>query len=662
MTLQHSKILTSYPQKDGETQPRVDRFIEDGQLKTNPPGLKNLEECFQDSMKRHGENTDIIGYRPVLDSEGNVGPYKWLSFRQFYTRYHNFGDGLLKLGHKKGDRIGIFSKNRIEWLLTDYGCLSIDTCAIPLYDTLGIESVEHIVVESDLSTIVCTPDRAEYVLQIIPETNSVIKRLVIMDEISDELRTKCNDNNVQVISFTETEKLGAENPSGYTTDANLDSLVTICYTSGTTGMPKGVMLNQTNFLSAIESLDFFIKNKEIIDINETDSYISLLPLAHILERFLVHMLMFRGCKIGFFRGDMLKVMDDIATLQPSIFVGVPRLFTRIKDRVTGEIEKKGGVTSYLYNYAYSSKLSRVGSGVVTHWLWDYLIFSKIKAKLGGRIKLIISGSAPISGETLDFLRICFSCSVQEGYGSTETTGAVSLTTALDHDSGTVGVPFPNAMIKLVDVPEMGYLSTDKPYPRGEVCAKGPGIFQGYYKQPEKTAESLDADGWCYTGDIGMYDDLGRLRIIDRKKNLFKLSQGEYVAPERIENVYTDNQIVTQAFVYGHSLKSYLVGIIVPEPDLLVKFLKSTKVDFDESLPFAEICKNNEVRKAVVKNLNQWGRSRDLKGFENVNNVYLEPNPFEIPTILSPTLKLKRIEAKAHYITIIDSLYAETGDI
>ncbi|OMJ23786.1 Long chain acyl-CoA synthetase 7, peroxisomal [Smittium culicis] len=654
--------LENYPAKAGETKPRVNKYLKDGILKVNPPGINNVIESYVAAMNKFGEDKDLIGYKPALDDKGNFGPYTWITFKQFQTIFTNFGAGLINSGMKQGDHIGVFSRNNTEWLITEFGSLSYDIYPIPLYDTLGSDAIVHIVNEAELSTIVCTIDRAKFLLTIADQINHVAKRLILMDKISDELIQQGKEKGLELVHIKDIQESGKLNPVEYKSKAGLDSTLTICYTSGTTGMPKGVVLVQKNFLSAIESLSFFINTKQIVDINETDSYLSFLPLAHILERFLIHMLISRGCKIGFSTGNVAKIIDDIYDLKPSIFVGVPRLFSRIKDKVSGEIEKKGGIAAYLFRTAFNSKKRNISSGDVKHWAWDPIIFSKVKEKLGGRIKLIVSGSAPISAETLDFMRICFSSGVHEGYGSTETTGACSLTTNTDTDSGTVGTPYPNSMIKLVDVPELGYFSTDKPFPRGEVCVGGSGIFKEYYKSPEKTAETLDSDGFCHTGDIGLFDHLGRLKIIDRKKNLFKLSQGEYVAPEKVENVYVDNPIVTQAFIYGDSLKSYLVGVIVPEHELLLKFLKSEKVNVDYSLPLDQLCSNIDVRKAVTKNLAAWGRSRDLKGFENVRNVHLEPKPFEIGAILSPTLKLKRIGAKVHYKQILDGLYAETGDL
>lgn len=207
----------------------------------------------------------------------------------------------------------------------------------------------------------------------------------------------------------------------------------------------------------------------------------------------------------------------LAELRPTLFISVPRLFNRIYDKVWAGVKAKGGVTAMLFNMAYRQKKAGLANGTVYHWLWDRLVFSNVRGRLGGRVKYMITGSAPIAADVIDFLRICFSADVYEGYGQTETTAGLSITVMNDCESGHVGVPLPAGEVKLLDVPSMNYFSTDKPFPRGEICVRGNQIFKEYYKAPEKTKEALDENGWCRTGDVGMWDARGRLVITDRVK-------------------------------------------------------------------------------------------------------------------------------------------------
>lgn len=219
----------------------------------------------------------------------------------------------------------------------------------------------------------------------------------------------------------------------------------------------------------------------------------------------------------------------------------------------------------------------------------------------------------------------------------------------------VGVPFPCSEIKLVDVPDMDYRSTDKPYPRGEICMRGNSVMREYYKVPDKTAETIDADGWLHTGDIGMFDSAGRLMIIDRLKNIFKLSQGEYIAPEKIENVLAKHELIAQAFVYGDSKQSSLVGILVPDADAFPKFLAQNP-EFPQDKQAA--LESDEVKKALLKQLNAYGKENDLKGFEQIRALHLTSEEFSVENdLLTPTFKLKREIARKVYSDQIDQLYA-----
>jgi long-chain acyl-CoA synthetase len=257
------------------------------------------------------------------------------------------------------------------------------------------------------------------------------------------------------------------------------------------------------------------------------------------------------------------LLDDIEAFGPTVFAGVPRLYNRLFDKINAAMDSAGGLKKALFNRAYAAKSANLAAtGQLTHALWDRLVFSKIAAKLGGRCRLMVTGSAPIAANVMAFLRVCFSCAVVEGYGQTE--GAAAATTTLVSDqsqAGTVGVPLCCVEIKLVDVPEMGYTSKDVsngvPTPRGEIWVRGSAVFAGYYKDAERTKEALQ-DQWLLSGDIAMWTPDGQLKIVDRKKNIFKLAQGEYIAPEKIENIYGRAKYMAQIYVHGnYPIISYL---------------------------------------------------------------------------------------------------------
>ena len=255
------------------------------------------------------------------------------------------------------------------------------------------------------------------------------------------------------------------------------------------------------------------------------------------------------------------------------------------------------------------------------------------------------------------MKIAACCPIIEAYGQTENTGGAFATLAADSESGHVGGPTVNIEAKLEDVLEMNYTSEDKdasgtPQPRGEICLRGPGVFPGYYKDQEKTHEAIDRDGWLHTGDIGVFLPNGSLKIIDRKKNIFKLSQGEYVAPEKIENVYLRAKGVAEVFVHGDSLQSVLVGVVVPDRQWVIEYAQNKALQGS----FEELIKTKELNNLILQNLNSQGKLEKLLGFEQVKAVYLESKPFMEVGILTPSFKIKRFNAKEHYSTIIKELY------
>ncbi len=292
------------------------------------------------------------------------------------------------------------------------------------------------------------------------------------------------------------------------------------------------------------------------------------------------------------------------------------------------------------------------SGIVrNNGLYD-ILFKQIRASLGGQVKFILTGSAPISPEVLHFMRVVCGCFVIEGYGATETGGACAVQIPGETSIGNIGPPFLCSMYKLIDVPEMNLVvSRDN---RGEILIAGHNIFKGYYKDEEKTAAALDSDGWYHSGDIGMFDKNGCIKIVDRVKNIFKLQQGEYIAPEKIENIYVRSRYVAQAFIYGNSFKSSLIGVFIPEESVVREWAAENGVS---SSDFKELCQNKQLKKVILDDLIKLGKASGLKGFEQVRDVYMHHELFTIENgLLTPTMKAKRNEVQKYFQAQIDDLY------
>jgi len=289
-------------------------------------------------------------------------------------------------------------------------------------------------------------------------------------------------------------------------------------------------------------------------------------------------------------------------------------------------------------------------------IWDRLVFDKVRESLfGNNIQRISSGSAPLSATVQEFLRVCITPYVREGYGLTETTAGATMQVGI-FSPGDVGPPIPSMEIKLVDVPEMNYSVRDKPCPRGEVCIRGPSIFKGYFKDKVKTDEVIDVYGWFHSGDIGRINPDGTLSIIDRKKNIFKLSQGEYIAPEYLENVYSRSPLVAQCFVYGDSFQSFLVSVVVPDPEVAKTWAKTN----NKPIEVATLCKDEDFRKAIFNDMKRVGQEAKLLGFESIYAIHLEPIMWTTESgLLTPTFKLRRADCYKKYEVQIKEMYKNT---
>lgn len=437
-------------------------------------------------------------------------------------------------------------------------------------------------------------------------------------------------------------------------------IYTLSYTSGTTGEPKGAMINHHNLVAAaqVDKFDAYFKSVDRC------VHISYLPLPHVFERLLFGMVCHKKGKYAMFNGNVLKIKEDLAILKPNIFVSVPRLFNKFADTIRMGLGQATGVKKWLVDRAVKVKMENYEEdGSVTDWFYDKVVFSKMKAVLGGNVRIMITGSAPIALEVIKFLKICFCVNIAEGYGQTEGTAGEFLPDMGDHSSGNVGGIAKHLEFKLIDVPEMKYLSTDqdeqgRPTPSGEILVRGYSVIPGYYKNQVQTDEAIDKDGWLHSGDIGMLLPENRaLKIIDRRKNIFKLSQGEYVAPDRLEQVFKTCMPVEDIFVYGDSFKSCLVACIFVNAPGLKAYSGDANLDisaFENAT--SEGINKKEFTDIVLKSLNEAATNAKLKGFEKIKKVYLCPKDFNVHQLVTATFKLKRNEAKAFFKSEIDVMY------
>jgi len=656
------------------------------------PGTSSLDQnlvsmggLWMRAVKKYS-NKPFLGTRSFIKKDGSDGSfergaYEWQSYGEVGDRVLALSAGLRHLGMKVGDKIGIISQNRSEWVCTDMACCISGLVSVPLYDTLGKDAVTYIINHAEVRCVVASVKDLAGIAAVRQKCPSLEMVIAMDDQMPDKQKLDVMPSANPALfnaRFSEVEEMGRQHLDAFTPQmTKAEDIHCICYTSGTTGNPKGAVITHGNMVSACFALDARAPEREK---SPDDSVLSYLPLAHIYERVVQSMMMLNGAAIGFAQGDVTKILEDIQALRPTFFPGVPRVWQRIYDRVTSQAASSGLIKSAIFNRAISSKVHQLESGDIDrdgklHSVYDRIVFSKIAANVGGRVKLMSTGAAPLSPRVAAFMRAAFCTAFAEGYGMTESAAALTVSAHDDTYYGHVGTPLDCCLVKLVNVDDMQYFVTDKPCPRGEIWVSGPNVFREYYKQPDVTAECIatDKEGrrWLMTGDVGMWLPDGNLKIIDRKKNLFKMAQGEYIAPEKIEGVYKQCQAVANIFVTGIGTETFLVAIVVPDPEALKAFCEKEGINLPAATTstISPSTSANNVTGPLIadprimcwirSSMSSMGRREGLKGFEQVKNVRVITNDFSVESgLLTPTLKLKRNVAQKVFEELIQQMYKQ----
>lgn len=437
----------------------------------------------------------------------------------------------------------------------------------------------------------------------------------------------------------EVEAIGAKSGRGMRPPL-ADDIITINYTSGTTGDPKGVVLLHRTAVAGITAA----RSNGTIKTNDT--HISYLPLAHIYGRMADQTALAEGAEIGYFHGDITTLVDDMKILRPTGLLSVPRLFNRFSTAIQSATVQapgfKGALSRHVINTKKASMRLPPGKAHNNHLLFDKIWTPKVLKAIGmQRAHSCVTGSAQLDPDVHEFLRAAFGNNFVQGFGMTETYAVGTLQARGDFTTGNVGGPCASVEVCLESVPDLEYTVEDNPNPRGEILLRGPIIFKEYYKNPTETKRTIEPDGWFHTGDIAEIDGMGRLRIIDRKKNVLKLAQGEYISPERIENVYMGaTDLITMAFVHGDPKEACLVGIFGVDPLTFAPFASKVlnkPVAPADAAAVKAAANDPRVRKAFLKRLDEIGRKHRFNSYERVRNCYLDIEPFSIQNeLLTPT--------------------------
>jgi long-chain acyl-CoA synthetase len=654
---------------------RHHRFRDTELMTTVDPEIHSYHDLFESAAARW-PNKPCLGARawdPVTRT--HLGKYDWLSFAQVRERKANFGAGLAELGRainhpSETFPVGVWSQNRIEWQISDLAICSQPLYSVALYETLGPDATEYIIRHAEIPIVISSLSHVATLVQLAPRLPG-LKVIISMDPLdagevkgnskADILNQIAGQHGVKIYSMAEVEELGQKSGRG-PKPAGWDDVYTINYTSGTTGAPKGVVITHKNLVSANSAsrMSGHFKLGEV--------HMSYLPLAHIYGRLVDQMAMAAGAATGYYRGDIIGLVEDLKILQPTGFVSVPRLYNRFNSAIrTATLDApgiKGALSKRVIETKKASMRGPIGKANNKHFLYDKIWTPKVRAAVGlNRAHVMLSGSAQLDPDVQEFLRAAFGNTFLQGFGMTETFAVGTVQADNDFSTGNIGAPSSCVEVCLESVPEFEYSVNDKPNPRGELLLRGPSIFREYFKNEEETKKALEADGWFHSGDIAEVDSMGRFKIIDRKKNVMKLAQGEYISPERIENVYMGStNLIAMAYVHGDPTQSTLVGIFGIDlenfPPWASKIVGRT-VKAEDREDLKAVANDPKVKKAFIKKLDAIARSHKFNSFEKVKAVFLDIEPFTIDNeLLTPTLKLKRPQTARAFRSQIDLLYEE----
>ncbi len=453
------------------------------------------------------------------------------------------------------------------------------------------------------------------------------------------LNAAAADLGVKIYSMTDVEALGGRSGRPMRPPKR-DDIVTINYTCGTTGDPKGVVLTHAVAVAGVSAA----RSNESIKAN--DVHLSYLPLAHIFGRMADQTALAEGAAIGYFHGDITALVEDMKILRPTGLMSVPRLYNRINSAVQAATIEADGIKGALSRRVIETKKANMqlgpGKAYNTHFLYDRIWTKKVLKGVGlDRARTMVSGSAQLDPDVHVFLRAAFGNNFVQGFGMTETYATGTVQHPGDFTTGNIGPPCPGVELCIESVPDYEYTVHDKPNPRGELLMRGPIVFKEYYKNPEETAKAVESDGWFHTGDIVEVDNMGRFKIIDRKKNVLKLAQGEYISPERIENVYMGStNLIAMAFVHGDPKEASLVAVFGIDPVHFAPYasrILKKNIAADDRAGLKVAANDPRVKGAFLKLLDQIGKSHKFNSFEKVKNCYLDIEPFTIENeLLTPT--------------------------
>jgi long-chain acyl-CoA synthetase len=587
---------------------------------------RTIATMFQDMASRAAD-------RPALLHKQN-GAYVPLTWRQYRQQVEHMANWLMSVGLKAGDRVALLCDTRYEWVIADMAMHHAALVNVPIYPTLAAKQAAYILQDSGAKAVIVSGRKQlDKVLTIVDECPELGEILMIdADALPESGRTVHRWTDALAKGATLEGEMGAQRAERIA-QADPDAMCSIIYTSGTTGNPKGVILSHSNFMSNAKAI------VPIAGLSPEDTLLSFLPLSHVLGRMVYYALTYAGGTIAYAES-IDSIGQNLGEVRPTLMAAVPRLLEKVYGKIMDSVQSGSALKRKLFTWALAVGHRHRLAGKpdpLQYAIADKLVFSKIRQRLGGRMRMIVCGGAPMRKDIGEFFYSA-GIPVCEGYGLTETSPVITFNSPENIKFGTVGQKIPD-----VDV----FIAED-----GEICVKGPNVMAGYYQLPEANAEVFDADGWFHTGDIGEIDGDGFLRITDRKKELIVLSNGKKVAPQPIENLLKSSPYIEQVMVVGEA-KKYCTCLLVPNMEKLQAFAQEQGI---AGKP-ADLLGHQKVLDLYRAELDRL--SKDLAQFEKLKKFSLLDREWTVETgELTPTMKCKRKIILANYASQVDGMYAE----
>lgn len=632
---------------------------------------KTWIKALNESIEKYTDS-NCFGYRKATDASTFETSHTYLTYGEVSIYANRLAYSIQRLGltskkdyEYEGDLncIGIYSRNCAEWFITDLACQRSSVTSVAFYTSLGDKSFEHIFNQTKVDTMFVSEDSIDTFILYFNKFNfSCLKNVVVFDlTLYSEviMFEKLKQTGLNIISFK--DLINEDSKEEKLVESSKDTIFTICYTSGSTNLPKGVKLTQNNFYNGL-----FAMLESGLPFNSETVHISYLPLTHIFERLGIHTMTSKGALVCFMAATDIKkyFFEDILLIRPTLMLAVPRVLTLFHQKIMAAFNEVKGCSRVLIEKAIEVKKQNFQkNGELNHSFYDSLVFKKVKDKFGGRLKGFFVGSAPVSKLMIEEISIFFSAPIVDSYGMTETTGPLFVAHRDDPFSFSVGGVLSVSQFKLSNCKDLEYNSETtlggEPSPTGEICCKGLNVFSGYFLDREKTLEAFDEDGWLRTGDVGrLLPHSNGLKIIDRLKEIFKLSQGIYIAPSKLENCFIKSKYVIQICIYGDSLFNYLLAIIVPNKVELTNFLKEKGI-FTEGEEIESYYSNKELHAEIKKDFDLIAKQNFFNPFERPLKFILSKNEFTVQNdLITPTMKLMRRKIKQFYSEEIKVCYSE----